>query len=219
MDGQWERLVDPVTGSNCYIIGLDGGCLIIDPNSFSGIDQAMQKWNTRPTLVCLTHEHCDHIGGLNELRARYPVLVAASAACSLGIQDTRENMSRRMELFLYYKSGETRRVSYPPFACRAADLTFGTAVDLPFAGEWVRMVSLPGHTRGSSVISYRGGVFCGDYLLPGDQVLTRLPGGSEEDYRRYARPWLRAIPDGTWLFPGHGEPFQMSEKVRIAHEL
>lgn len=221
-------LTDPVTDSNCYVIRQESACLVIDPNSFKLLERLFQKWNISPFLVLLTHEHCDHIGGLNELREQYKVTVAASRACSMGIQNTKENMSGMMEMFLYYKSGETKIIPYEPFVCKAADLQFEGEIRIPFAGGMLCMKGLPGHTRGSSVILYeissKGAapekiIFCGDYLLPGDRVLTRLPGGSKEDYEKYAKPWLQRIPDGARIFPGHGEPFQMNSEVRKLHDL
>ncbi|MCD8082147.1 MAG: hypothetical protein LUE86_01145, partial [Clostridiales bacterium] len=68
-------------------------------------------------------------------------------------------------------------------------------------------------------ISFEDELFVGDYLLPGEEVQTRLPGGSLEEYETFARPWLRNIPDGTWINPGHGERFQMSGEVRQFHDL
>ncbi len=209
------RLVDPVTDSNCYLIRQGKQCVLIDPNAFSVIKPVLQKWNISCLLVLLTHEHCDHIGGLNELRANYHTIVAASSACSTGMQNARENMSRQMELFLYFKNGQTKITPYRPFTCRAADIQFGDEIRL----RDFSMKALPGHTHGSSVILYEGAVFCGDYLLPEDKVVTRLPGGSDEEYERFAKPWLRQIPDGTWIFPGHGEPFLMNQEVRCLHDL
>lgn len=209
------RLVDPVTDSNCYVIRQGEQCILIDPNEYAVIEPVLQKWNTDHLLVLLTHEHCDHIGGLNELRANYHTIVAASSACSRGMQNARENMSRQMELFLYFKSGQTRLTPYRPFTCRAADLQFGDEIRI----RDFFMKALPGHTHGSSVIIYGDAVFCGDYLLPGDPVVTRLPGGSDEEYERFAKPWLRQIPDGTRIFPGHGEPFLMNQEVRRLHDL
>ena len=97
--------------------------MIIDPNDFTAIRELLQKLGLMPGLVLLTHEHCDHIGGLNELRRTYPVTVAATEACSAGIGNQTKNMSRMMETFLYFKSGEKKFVHYPPFQCRKADLT------------------------------------------------------------------------------------------------
>lgn len=218
-NGKLERLIDPVTDSNCYVIRHGKTCMVIDPGSFRVLEPMLQKWNSCPSLVLLTHEHCDHIGGLNELRGKYETVVVSSSACGEGMQNARENMSRMMETFLYYKSGETRLVPYKPFTCRASDLMFYDQICLQFGGKPLWMKSLPGHTHGSSVIFYDGILFSGDYLLPGDRVITRLPGGSEEEYEKYARPWLSQIPDGTRICPGHGEPFLMSRKVREYHGL
>ena len=107
--------MEPVTESNCYVIREEKKCMIIDPNDFPAIRDLLQKRNITPELVLLTHEHCDHIGGLNELRKTYPVTVAATEACSEGIGNKTRNMSRMMETFLYFKSGEKNFVHYPPF--------------------------------------------------------------------------------------------------------
>lgn len=211
--------MEPVTESNCYVIREENSCMIIDPNDFQAIRGMLQKCNTMPKLVLLTHEHCDHIGGLNELRKAYPAIVAATEACSEGIGNKTRNMSRMMETFLYFKSGEKKFVHYPPFQCEKADLTFNECLCCKFATKELQLIPLPGHTPGSMVIRYDGCLFCGDYLLPGDKVVTRLPGGDGDAYKRYAKPWLKAIPDGTWIFPGHGEPFQMNREVREFHEL
>lgn len=213
------RLADPLTGSNCYVIQQGDSCLILDPNSFELLELLFQKRNIYPVLVCLTHEHCDHIGGLNALRQKYDVTVAASRSCSFGIQDSRKNMSRRMEALLYYKSGRKYITSYEPFVCKAADLQFSDEIEIPFREGMVWMKVLPGHSCGSTVICYKGLLFSGDYLLPERKVITRMPGGSEEEYQKLALPWLRGILDGTKIYPGHGDPFFMNEEVRAYHEL
>lgn len=214
------RLTEPVTESNCYVVWDHGDCMVIDPGGVGIAEPALQKWNSRPALIALTHGHCDHVGGLEALRRQYPeAMVVCSAACSLEMQDAKENMSRMMETFLYFKSGETRIVPYAPFTCQAADLTFDEELALPFGGGTLTFKRLPGHTAGSAVIGWRGRLFVGDYLLPGTPVITRMPGGSGEAYEECAKPWLSEIPDGTMLFPGHGEPFLMSGEVRRFHGL
>lgn len=212
-------VTDPVTDSNCYLLKREDACVVIDPNCFSRLLPVLREWNPASVLVLLTHEHCDHISALNALRKRFHTITVASRDCSLGIQDTRLNMSRLMETFLYYKNGETVITPYTPFRCEPSDLCFDGEIRLPFGNEQFEMKSLPGHTPGCSVIRFGGRLFCGDYLLPGEQVLTRLPGGSQETYEACARPWLRTIPDGTWIYPGHGREFQMCGKVREFHEL
>lgn len=213
------RVTDPVTESNCYIIPGNDTCLVIDPGNFDLLEETLQKRKLAPSIVLLTHGHCDHIGGLNELRDRYSVTVIAAEACSEEMQDTRLNMSRRMEVFLYYKSRGTRMIPYRPFVCKPADLVFEDEYTVVFEERKLQMKALPGHTRGSTVILYGDRLFCGDYLLPEDQVVIRLPGGSEEEYEAAARPWLKRIPDRTLICPGHGVPYRMNEEVKSRHDL
>ena len=228
------RLVDPNVESNCYILfdcrescagalvdsqTSSKDCIVIDPNNFELLEQTFQVWNLKPEYVLLTHGHCDHISGLNELREHYEVTVVSTTVCSKEIQNTRDNMSRMMELFLYYKSGERKVESYDSFCCEAADIHFQDQIQIPFTNDYIRMKALPGHTHGSCVICYRDMIFCGDYLIQEEPVMTRLPGGSEEEYGHYAKPWLQSIPDGKIICPGHGNVYLMGEEARLRHDL
>lgn len=58
----------------------------------------------------------------------------------------------------------------------------------------------------------RGHLFSGDYLIPGEEVILRLPGGSETDYRAVTEPILRGLPPGLRICPGHGEPYILTGK-------
>lgn len=213
-------LTDPLTGSNCYVLESGGRVLIIDPNDFYKLDQLLQAQHWTPDWVLLTHEHCDHIAGLNQLRSSYPVQVLASHACSQGIQSTTLNMARIMETYLYFKSGGTLLTKYPRFTCAPADLTFETAFDFSWYDYYFRCISVPGHTPGSVCILVNDRLlFSGDYLIPGEDVVTRLPGGSQELYETQGKPRLRSLPENIWTFPGHGSPFLLTGEVKHAYGL
>ena len=82
--------------------------MIIDPNDFTAIRELLQKWGLMPGLVLLTHEHCDHIGGLNELRRTYPVTVAATEACSAGIgNQTRFAIGKITQSYVIQRADQT----------------------------------------------------------------------------------------------------------------
>lgn len=66
-------LVDPLPQSNCYLLCQDTGVVIIDPNKATPIQQYVETHGLIPELIILTHEHCDHMAGLNDLRKRYTV--------------------------------------------------------------------------------------------------------------------------------------------------
>lgn len=71
-------LVDPLTESNCYIFTSGSSALLIDPNNADLINTYAAEHHLVPEYVLLTHEHCDHIAGLNDLRSRWHLSVVAS---------------------------------------------------------------------------------------------------------------------------------------------
>lgn len=199
---------EPLSGSNCYLVEEGGGCLVVDPNDPRGPLSVLEERGWTPELVLLTHEHCDHMAGLEALRERWPqVKTAATAACSANLGNTRLNMSAMMEVYLTFhgKPG----VRYPPFVCRAADTVYTQTYTTDWRGHGVRCVPLPGHTPGSAGIFLdETTLFSGDYLLAEETVL-RLPGGSREDYERVTKPFLAALPRGLTIRPGHGESYTL----------
>lgn len=192
-----------------------GHVVIIDPNDFAQIQQLLEQRGWTLDLVFLTHEHCDHISGLNSLRELYDISVLASSACSDGIQSTTLNMTRIMESYLYFKSGGCDVRQYPKFTCRPADMTFDESFALRWYEYHFRFLAVPGHTLGSTCIVVNEQLlFSGDYFLPGEAVLTRLPGGDEAAYEAKGKPLLRSLPDNIRTFPGHGEAFLLTKEVK-----
>lgn len=201
------RLEDPLTESNCYILGSGDGAVVIDPNRADAPLSCLEAHGWSAELILLTHEHCDHMGGLEELRRCYPKAVTvASEACSAGLGDEVQNMSRWMEVYLAFQG--KRDVSYPPFTCRPADLTYAQTWQGTWRGHTIRCVSLPGHSPGSCGIFWDDDLFfSGDYLIPDSQVILRLPRGSAQDYADHTKPFLDRLPAGLRILPGHGLPY------------
>lgn len=77
----------PIT-SNCYILYNDSKCIIVDPGSSNNneIYDFLNLKSLTPEYIFLTHEHFDHIWGLNDLRSTYLNLkVISSIECSNAI--------------------------------------------------------------------------------------------------------------------------------------
>lgn len=69
----------------------------------------------------------------------------------------------------------------------------------------VTLTETPGHSPGSQIIKVGNMCyFTGDSFIPGQDVITRLPGGSRQQYDAVTRPYLRSIAPGSVIFPGHG---------------
>ena len=205
-----ERWIDPLTESNCYLLGENGRAVVIDPNHPRGPLELLERLGWKPELILLTHEHCDHMAGLEALRRRWPgVPAAATAVCSANLQDKRLNMTQRMEVYLTFRGKPG--VSYPPFVCAPAELPYERRWETVWQGHRLQCEALPGHTPGSAGIFLDGDTFfSGDYLIPGEKVILRLTGGSETDYRARTRPFLAQLPPGLRICPGHGAPYTLT---------
>lgn len=53
--------------------GADGAALVVDPGQAAPVLEAARH-GLRPAAVLVTHHHGDHVGGIAELRARWPAL-------------------------------------------------------------------------------------------------------------------------------------------------
>ena len=129
--------------------------------------------------------------------------------CRANLQDKRLNMTQRMEVYLTFRGKPG--VSYPPFVCAPAELPYERRWETVWQGHRLQCEALPGHTPGSAGIFLDGDTFfSGDYLIPGEKVILRLPGGSETDYRARTRPFLAQLPPGLRICPGHGAPYTLT---------
>lgn len=202
-----ERWTEPLAESNCWMLGEDGRAVVIDPNDPKGPLEVLERRGWVPELILLTHEHCDHMAGLDALRARFPgARTVASQACSAGLGNTRLNMTAMMEVYLTFRGKPG--VSYTPFTCAPADVTYEATLELDWRGHRLRCVPLPGHTPGSAGIFWdEDTFFSGDYLIPGEEVILRLPGGDRDTYLTRTKPFLDGLPAGLRVCPGHRDAF------------
>jgi hydroxyacylglutathione hydrolase len=78
----------------------------------------------------------------------------------------------------------------------------------------------PGHTKGSMAVYYNTPnqkmLFSGDFIFKNNIGRTDFPGGSNADMKDSIAKVLK-LPDEIIVYPGHEEPFELSEFKKIAH--
>lgn len=188
-----------------YLVLRDGGgpAAVVDPTAgvVDGVNSVLEAAGGRLEYVLLTHEHCDHLTGVERLRERWGARLVCTRACSDAIQKGTSNFSR-------YLFGED-------LVCRPADLC---ADDLPeglaWGGERIGLLPTPGHSPGSMCFDIGGTLFTGDTILDGLRTVTKLPGGDRAQLEASVDRILALYSPGTEVFPGHGGPFLLGRVDR-----
>lgn len=194
--------------TNSFILEEDGHAVIIDPAEAEHIVKVIDDGDVIPDYIFLTHEHFDHIGGVEELREKYGIPVVACELCSERIQSINDNLSRIADILQFFKTGKSPKFRTEPYCCEAADITFAEEYELDWQGHNFKFKRAPGHSPGSVVITMdENNVFTGDYMFFDKEETLRLKGGSEEEYYAKAKPILDAIPIGHHIYPGHGQDY------------
>jgi glyoxylase-like metal-dependent hydrolase (beta-lactamase superfamily II)/8-oxo-dGTP pyrophosphatase MutT (NUDIX family) len=196
-----SRPLPPATHTNAYLIG-EKEMMLVDPGGddpgdldelFQLIDALGAEGRTLKLIVA-THHHPDHVAGIDAVRRRHPVPVAAHP-------DT----ARHVRCDFTVADGQ-----WLPLA--------------PGLIDWnVRAIHTPGHARGHLCLWHLAGhsLWTGDHI-PGGRgtVIIDPPEGNMRDYLASLDRLLQL--DAEVLFPGHGSPQGAVERrIRglIAHRL
>jgi len=209
------RYVMPAIESNMYILIEGTHALIVDPNISQDALELLRSQNVQNILVLLTHEHFDHISGINWLRSFFDTDVLCSDECAALLGDPDKNMAKFWDIMIMDKPPEVqkagRTVKDETYSC-TTDRGYEGQIIFSWQGHNIRMEQVPGHSRGGSLIWFdEEMVFTGDNLVNGTGVICRLPGSSKRKYTEVTRPILESLPDRFYILPGHGAPGQMAD--------
>ncbi|MFA0888908.1 MAG: MBL fold metallo-hydrolase [Synergistales bacterium] len=191
---EYRRFPMGALWTNAYLLWDEGGvALLVDPGGdpSEALDFAEGK-KLQIEWVLLTHGHGDHIGGLDEARARSGRGVAIHRADAAMLTSPEENLSRWMGA---------------PIQSVAAEKTLEDGETFCVGQMRVQVIHTPGHTAGSScfLVSGEGS----EVLLSGDTLFARsvgrtdLPGGSESDLKA-SLVKLAVLDERLPVLPGHG---------------
>ena len=198
---------------NCHIVGdpQTGEAIVIDPGDDAGrILEVIERHHLKVTTIVVTHTHIDHVIGLRRVHE------ATNAPVSLHADDL--SLYRMLDVqasWLGWKSPEESQIDQ---LVREGDV-------IRWGRYEAQVLHTPGHTPGSICLyvpsdmppattddgatkftkSGSGRLFAGDTLFAGSIGRTDLWGGSFAEIIRSLKGKLLDLPDGTIVYPGHGE--------------
>ena len=200
-----ERYDSGLLSSNMFLLSENGHALVIDPALDTAPGEAYAL-----DLMIITHEHYDHISGVNAWKERYKVPLLCSEAAAGRITDSKKNQARHFDVFCQLQSYSTEwdeALINKTYTCQA-DLTFRDELKFNWQGHELRLLEIPGHSRGSIGIYIDNIWFVsGDSLLEKAVVELRLPGGNKADWKELGEKRIAEVPKGTIILPGHYKCF------------
>ena len=199
---------------NSYLIDTSSGCLLIDTGGSTARKVLLGKLeDTGCTpgclrLVLLTHGDFDHSGNAAYVRSRFGSRIAMHS-------DDRR-MAEKGEMFANRKkpnfiiktllpifSGFGKNERFTP------DILVSDGYDLTNHGLDAKIVSLPGHSKGSiGIVTGKGELFCGDLFEntkgPALNSIMDDHAGAIASMEKLVKLNINQV------FPGHGQPFTMA---------
>ncbi len=188
-----------------YLVVENGHAIVIDParNILPGKDLKID-------LLIVTHEHYDHISGVNAWKAVYDAPLLCSEKCAQRLTDPRKNQARYFEVFCEMQSWmklDTLPEIDTSYKCEA-DQTFNIEVVFFWQNHRIRLLEIPGHSPGGIGIYLDEKIFfSGDNLINNCEIELGFPGGSKKQWMEFGQPRIKEIPKGTRIFPGHFDSF------------
>lgn len=197
-----KRFINEPVPSNCYVLyNKVGGenCIVVDPGSLDNTDLIgfLEDNHLSPDYIILSHEHFDHIWGVNEIVERYKAPVICSELCSQRIKDSFENCSAM------YDDKMAVVINSPVVTIESIGGV------LKIGKKSIRFYSTPGHSDASFSFTVGASLFTGDALIKDLKTVTNLPTGSKEKLAETLNVFRKLQGEGLMVNPGHGESFEL----------
>ncbi|PYB69071.1 Zn-dependent hydrolase [Thermoplasma sp. Kam2015] len=200
IDGAVER-IDGVM-ANVYLIIIEGKKVLIDAGTAGGgkkIIDFLDRNNTRPDFVLITHHHADHIGGLKEIADRFnPEIYVPDLEIKIitGEEDPPKPRS-------FLGRMVTSIMKFDP----VKDVKPVSKADVPGVEE----MATPGHTIGSTsyIVEDLHLLFSGDAAVESGGVLKINKSFTYEINSAQRSLEIIKGMKGYRVLPGHGDPVQL----------
>ena len=173
-------------------------CIIVDPGTENNNElfKFLESNQLSVEAVILTHEHYDHIAGVNSLFERFSFSLICSRAAGLGIANSKSNFS------IYKEEYETIEIS-------KVDKIIDDGETSELLNKEIKFYETPGHSPGGICFNIGLNLFVGDTILNGTKVPLKLPGSNKAHYRNSVERLKKIFQLEMMIYPGHGDPFAL----------
>ena len=205
---------------NCYLVKTDAGYILIDTgssNQRAQIEQALLNAGCRPgdlKLIVLTHGDFDHTGNAAYLRQKFGAPLAMHPD-DFGMLERGDMFASRGKHNPIFKAVAPLMFKFGPSDRATPDIPLTEGYNFSACGFDARVISIPGHSRGSIGIMTAGGdLFVGDLL----ENTGRPALNSIMDDRAAAQASVEKLKrlNVTRIYPGHGASFSLDHFLESA---
>lgn len=193
-----------------YVLQCGNETVILDPCMDEDLPELLA--GTDQVRVILTHEHFDHISGVNWLRQHCACRVIAGAVCAEILRREKNGTAQFPLLFLgdreTYHAVKSQFTF--PYHC-TIDETFQDKRSVFLGDHCLQLYETPGHSPGSITAVLDGSLFfAGDNLL-GNGYELKSAAANKKAFGQTLEFYRRFCGKNAVVFPGHGEPGPLEE--------
>ena len=191
-----------------YVLENNGHIILIDPHI-----TPIEDIKGTVDFIILTHEHYDHIRGVNYWKEKTNAKVICSEACNNGLQNPLRNFSIFFKDFCELQTMVTvdRKAENCEYSCNG-DITFKNKYEFEWQDNNLQLFETPGHSKGSICVIVNDAVlFSGDSLFKDYPTISKFPGGSKKQWCEKSLPLLKSLSGRLQVFPGHLESFYLKD--------
>jgi hydroxyacylglutathione hydrolase len=197
------RIINRPVDSNSFVIYKNGcsGCIVVDPGTSdcSELLTFLNHNHLKPDYLFLTHEHFDHIWGVNKLKELYSSKIVCSQVCAEKIVERKKNMS------VFYD-----QIGFQSFP--ADIITESISNRFLWNNSEFEFIGSRGHTDGSVCIAIEDKLFTGDTIIKNYKTVIKFPGGSKEKLLGSLDLLFHKFNNREIIvYPGHGDSFYLNE--------
>lgn len=177
--------------ANCYAIICDEEIALIDVGAFTNeIMEFVKKNSDNIKYILFTHDHFDHIGGVEEVLKHCKAKVCIHKDDASGLENSN------------YSLCGMAGVPQPNIT---PDITFSGGEELPLGKDKIKVIHTPGHTDGCVCYLVEDVLFSGDTLFFESVGRTDFVTGNSMELQNSLKKII-SLKGISRVYTGHGEP-------------